>query len=76
MVQLDRRDLPGVGTKLALTTGEGSRVEVVVHRDGTREVFLFRRGEEEPFHSLRMDPAEACAVGAVLCSTLASTETR
>jgi K+/H+ antiporter YhaU regulatory subunit KhtT len=61
-----------VGEKFSLALPGGDRLDVVVLTSGEREVFFFRRGEEQPFHSVRLDPPTACALGAVLCPVLGS----
>lgn len=66
----NEKDLPGVGKKVTLSLGGGDRLEVVVRTGGDREIFFFRRGEEEPSHSVCLDPSVACALGVALCSAL------
>ena len=42
--QLEETRLPGIGTKFTIRTGEGSRLTVILHNDGKRELYYFRRG--------------------------------
>lgn len=72
--KLDTKDLPGVGKKITLALGGGDRLEVVVRTGGSREIFFFRRGEEEPSHSVCLDRSVACALGVALCDALAGDE--
>jgi len=65
-MQVREHDLPGVGKKFALTTTEGDRMTVIIHNSGDREVYHFRGGEDFPFHSVRLDDAEARKLGAIL----------
>ncbi len=65
-MQVREHDLPGVGKKFALATAEGDRMTVIIHNSGDREVYHFRGGEDFPFHSVRLDDAEARKLGAIL----------
>ena len=65
-MQVREHDLPGVGKKFALTTAEGDRMTVIIHNSGDRELYHFRGGEDFPFHSVRLDDAEARRLGAIL----------
>jgi len=59
-------DLPGVGKKFAVTTGDGERMTIIIHNTGHREIYYFERGEDYPSHAVRMDDAEARKLGAIL----------
>lgn len=65
-MDIREHDLPGVGKKFAITTSEGDRMTVIIHNTGNREIYHFRRGEDYPFHAVRLSDAEARKVGAVL----------
>lgn len=59
--------LPGVGTKFSLELDHGGRLAVIQHNDGMREVYAFRRrDDEEPCAVITLDDDEARQVGAVL----------
>ncbi len=59
--------LPGIGTKFTLKTGEGSRLAVIQHNDGKRELYFFRSaGDDEPRAVITLDDDEARQLGAVL----------
>lgn len=59
--------LPGVGTKFSLELDHGGRLAVIQHNDGMREVYAFRRrDDEEPAAVITLDDDEARQVGAVL----------
>lgn len=64
--QLEETRLPGIGTKFTIRTGEGSRLTVILHNDGKRELYYFRRGDDEPRAVITLDDDEASQVGAVL----------
>lgn len=59
-------DLPGVGRKFALTTNDGDRLTIIIHNTGAREVYNFQKGEDFPFHAVRLDDQEARQLSAIL----------
>jgi len=65
-VDLRETRLPGIGVRFDLRPDEGGRVTVIQHTDGQREIYVFRRGEEEPRAVVRLDDDEARRLGAVL----------
>ncbi len=65
--ELQETRLPGIGTKFTIRTGEGSRLTVILHNDGKRELYYFRRGtDDEPSSVITLDDDEARQLGAVL----------
>ena len=59
--------LPGIGTKFTIRTGAGCRLAVILHNDGKRELYHFRRGsDDEPRSVITLDDDEARQLGAVL----------
>jgi TrkA domain protein len=58
--------LPGIGMKYTLPLDDGGRVTVILHNDGQREIYWFRRGDEEPRAVIRLDDDEARGLGAIL----------
>jgi TrkA domain protein len=65
--QLEETRLPGIGTKFTIRTGEGSRLTVIQHNDGKRELYYFRhRGDDEPRSVMTLDDDEARQLGAIL----------
>ena len=65
--ELRETRLPGVGTKFSFTTDHGSRVAVIQHMDGSRELYVFRHaGDEEPVAVLQLEDDESRQLGAVL----------
>lgn len=59
--------LPGVGTKFGLELNHGGRLAVIQHNDGMREVYAFRRrDDDEPAAVITLDDDEARQIGAVL----------
>src|SRR5215207_5038329 len=65
--ELRETRLPGVGTKFAFETDHGARVAVIQHVDGMRELYVFRRADDdEPTAVLQLEDDEARQLGAVL----------
>jgi TrkA domain protein len=65
-MQVREHDLPGVGKKFGLTTNDGEQMTVIIHNSGHRELYAFRKGDEFPFHALRLEDPEARMLGAIL----------
>lgn len=66
-VDLRETRLPGVGVKYAFPTGQGGRLTVIVHNDGQREIYFYRRaGDDEPAAVIELHDDEARQLGAVL----------
>ena len=49
--RLEETRLPGIGTKFTIRTGEGSRLTVILHNDGKRELYYF--APPDPLSDLR-----------------------
>ena len=66
-LELKETRLPGVGVKWSLTTARGSRVTVIQHNDGDREVYVHRRArDEDPAVVLDLHDEEARQLGVLL----------
>jgi TrkA domain protein len=66
-VDLRETRLPGIGVKYVLRLDDGARLTVIMHNDGPREIYYFRRGDEdEPRAVIRLDDDEARQLGALL----------
>lgn len=65
-VELRETRLPGIGMKYTIPLEDGCRVTVILHNDGQREIYWFRRGDEDPRAVIRLDDDEARQLGAVL----------
>jgi TrkA domain protein len=66
-VDLTETRLPGIGVKYAFRLDNGSRLAVILHSDGPRELYWYRRGEyDDPAAVIRLDDDEARQLGAVL----------
>lgn len=59
--------LPGVGTKFTLETHAGSRLAVIQHLDGLREVYVFPRSDDdEPAAVIELTDDEARQMSAIV----------
>jgi TrkA domain protein len=65
-IDLRETRLPGVGVKYTLRLDEGTRLAIILHNDGQRELYVFDHGDEDPRAVLRLDDDEARQLGAVL----------
>ncbi len=59
--------LPGVGTKFAFDTAQGGRIAVIQHLDGLREIYFFRRpDDDEPDAVIELQDDESRQLGAII----------
>ncbi|HSF60421.1 MAG TPA: TrkA C-terminal domain-containing protein [Gaiellaceae bacterium] len=59
--------LPGVGVKYAFRTAIGGRIAVIIHNDGQREIYYYRRAaDDEPTAVIELHDDEARQLGAVI----------
>lgn len=64
------QELPGVGKLYNIDLDRGGpRVSVVVRRDGTRDLYVFRAGNDDPAAVVEMSEGQARKLGAVLSGT-------
>ncbi len=65
--ELRETRLPGVGVKYAFKPDHGGRVTVIQHNDGLREIYFFRRtDDEDPCAVISLGDDEARQLGAIL----------
>ena len=64
--ELRETRLPGVGVKYSFITANGSRVAVIQHTDGVRELYVFSARDDEEPQVLHLEDDEARQLGAVL----------
>src|SRR5919109_4007383 len=66
-IDLRETRLPGIGVKYAFTTARGARLVVILHNDGEREIYWYRRGgDDEPRAVIELHDDEARELGALL----------
>lgn len=67
MSTISETNLPGVGRKFQIETLSGDRLVVVIHDDGTRELYHFaRRNLERPASVLRLTDGEARQIAGII----------
>jgi len=59
-------NLPGIGKKFCLTLRSGDELVIIIHTDGKREIFLFRRNTDEPCAEIPLTDSEAREVALIL----------
>jgi TrkA domain protein len=66
-IDLRETRMPGVGVKYGFRLDAGGRISLIQHNDGKREIYFFRRpDDEEPSAVITLDDDEARQLGAVL----------
>jgi TrkA domain protein len=66
-MNLQETRLPGVGVKWSFTTAKGARLTIIQHNDGTRELYVFPRpDDDEPRAVIKLLDDEARQLGAVV----------
>jgi TrkA domain protein len=66
-VDLRETRLPGIGVKYAFRTAQGGRLSVIMHNDGQREIYFYRReDDDEPTAVIELHDDEARQLGAVI----------
>ena len=66
-VDLQETRLPGIGVKYGFRTASGGRLSVILHNDGKRELYWFRRADaDEPGAVITLDDDESRQLGAVI----------
>jgi TrkA domain protein len=65
--QVKQTRLPGVGTKFSFGTTHGGRIAVIQHLEGMREIYFFRRSDDdEPCAVIELEDDEARQLGAII----------
>lgn len=66
-IDLRETRLPGIGVKYGFRLDAGGRISLIFHNDGKRELYWFRRADdEEPTAVIALDDDEARQLGALL----------
>jgi TrkA domain protein len=66
-VDLRETRLPGVGVKYAFRIAQGGRLSVIIHNDGQREIYFYRRpDDDEPTAVIELHDDEARQLGAII----------
>jgi TrkA domain protein len=65
-IELRETRMPGIGVKYGFRLAGGGRISLIQHNDGKRELYWFRRADEEPTAVITLDDDEARQLGALL----------
>jgi TrkA domain protein len=66
-VDLRETRLPGIGVKYTFRTAQGGRLSVIMHNDGQREIYFYRRtSDDDPTAVIELHDDEARQLGAVI----------
>ena len=66
-MQVKTAELPGVGKKYTVRMASGAHVVIILHHNGTREIYYFRDpDDDEPLFTTKMTDEEARQVGTIL----------
>ena len=66
-LELRETRLPGVGFKYSFRVAQGERMSVILHMDGQREIYYYRRADDdEPSAVIELHDDEARQLGAII----------
>jgi len=66
MSVIKEAELPGLGKKFEVTLGNGDIVTVIIHDEGTREIYHFPEGEEDPLSVVTLNDQESRQLGSII----------
>lgn len=66
MTTIREAELPGLGKKYQLTLDDGKKVVVIIHDDGTREIFYFDDDADEPIAFITLSDQESRQLGSII----------
>jgi TrkA domain protein len=66
-IEVTETRLPGVGVRYSFTSARGNRLAVILHNDGTSEIYVFADpAREEPQAVVQLEDDETRQLGAIL----------
>lgn len=65
-MSISESELPGIGRRYEIVAAKGLRVVLVVHHSGRRDLYVFKRGEDEPTCAVELSDDQARRIGAIL----------
>ncbi|MHB1041823.1 MAG: cation:proton antiporter regulatory subunit [Eubacteriales bacterium] len=66
MATIREAELPGLGKKYQLSLEEGEQIVVIIHDDGTREIYYFAEDADEPLASVSLSDQESRQLGSII----------
>jgi TrkA domain protein len=65
-MSVSESELPGIGRRYETVAANGVRLVLVVHHSGRRDLYVFKRGEDEPRCAVELSDDQARRIGAIL----------
>ncbi|MCY8241182.1 cation:proton antiporter regulatory subunit [Bacillus haynesii] len=66
-MKMRESELPGIGKKIEIFTRSADKITIILHEDGTRELYHFHENDDEEYVSnVRFDDDEARQISAIL----------
>jgi TrkA domain protein len=65
-MSISESELPGIGRRYEIVAAKGIRVVLVVHHSGRRDLYVLKRGQEEPACAVELTDDQARRIGAIL----------
>lgn len=66
MTLIREAELPGLGKKYQLNLENGEQVSVVIHDDGTREIYYFTEDGDDPMAAITLSDQESRQLGSII----------
>lgn len=66
MTLIREAELPGLGKKYQLNLENGEQVSVIIHDDGTREIYYFTEDGDDPLAAITLSDQEARQLGSII----------
>lgn len=65
-MSISESELPGIGRRYEIVASKGQTLVLIVHRSGRRDLYVMRRGEDEPRCAVELTDDQARRIGAIL----------
>lgn len=66
MATIREAELPGLGKKFQLNLEDGEQIVIIIHDDGTREIYYFAEDADEPLASFSLSDQESRQLGSII----------
>jgi len=66
MTLIREAELPGLGKKFQLSLENGDQLSVIIHDDGTREVYYFTADGDDPLATVTLSDQESRQLGSII----------
>jgi TrkA domain protein len=65
-MSISEAELPGIGRRYDIVVSKGQTLVLIVHRSGRRDLYVIRKGEDEPRCAIELSDDQARRIGAIL----------